>query len=198
MILFILPNISGRAWVHAGTERMLACRTQISGWDIRRYCFWWGVWWDSTQLDANVLGRVWLGSNHTNCYMLDMHLRYYKGRNIQQTPGAISRFTSWGNPDEPEVHTQKTHPTPFWARGHSQLWMPNLRQEDLSKRKRSNKLLSRYLMHRTRTQDEWWNQNHFGSWLSCNWLESVYFFQITWGNSGLKIQPHCHRKPQTN
>ncbi len=32
MILLILPNISGHAWVHAGTERMLACRTQTSGW----------------------------------------------------------------------------------------------------------------------------------------------------------------------
>ncbi len=35
MILFILPIISRRAWVHAGTERMFACRTQTSGWDIR-------------------------------------------------------------------------------------------------------------------------------------------------------------------
>ncbi len=35
MILFIFPNISRCAWVHAGTERMLACRTQTSGWDIR-------------------------------------------------------------------------------------------------------------------------------------------------------------------
>ncbi len=25
-------------------------------------------------------------------------------------------------------------------------------------------------------QDEWWNQNHFDSQLSCNWLEFVYFF----------------------
>ena len=50
MILLILPNISGRAWVHAGTERMLTCRTQTSGWDIRHYSFWWGAWWGSTQL----------------------------------------------------------------------------------------------------------------------------------------------------
>ncbi len=60
MIQFILQNISGHAWVHAGTERMLAYRTQTSGRDIRRYCFWWGVWWDSTQLDANFLGYVLL------------------------------------------------------------------------------------------------------------------------------------------
>ncbi len=73
MILFILPNISGRAWVHAGTERMLACKTKPSGWDIRRYCFWWGVWWDSTELDAKFLGYVWLGTNHANRYMLNMH-----------------------------------------------------------------------------------------------------------------------------
>ncbi len=31
-------------------------------------------------------------------------------------------------------------------------------------------------MHRTRTQEEWWHQNHFGSQLSCMGLESVYFF----------------------
>jgi hypothetical protein len=35
MILFILPNISGCSQVHAGTERMLACRLQTSGRDIK-------------------------------------------------------------------------------------------------------------------------------------------------------------------
>ncbi len=105
MILFILPNISGHALVHNGTERMLACRTQTSGWDIRCYCFWWGVWWESTQLDANFLGNVWLGTYHTKHYMHNMQQRYCKGRTIQQTPVAISRITSWGNPDEPEVLT---------------------------------------------------------------------------------------------
>jgi hypothetical protein len=45
--------------------------------------------------------------------------------------------------------------------------MPNLRQKDLSNKTHSNELLSHSLMHRTRTQDEWWNQNHFGSQLFC-------------------------------
>ncbi len=80
---------------------MLACRTQTSRRDIRCYCFWWGVWWDFTQLDANFLGYVWLGTNHANRCMLNMHLSYYKGNTIQQTPGAISRHTSWGNHNEP-------------------------------------------------------------------------------------------------
>jgi hypothetical protein len=35
-----------------------------------------------------------LGANHAKCYMHNMQLRYYKGRTIQQTPGAISRITS--------------------------------------------------------------------------------------------------------
>jgi hypothetical protein len=39
-VLFILLNISECAQIHNGTERMLACRTETSGWDIRHYCFW--------------------------------------------------------------------------------------------------------------------------------------------------------------
>jgi hypothetical protein len=170
MILFILPIFSGQAWVHAGTERMLACRPQTSRWDIRHYCFWWGVWCNSTHLDANFLGYVRLGPNHANCYMLKIHLRYYNGKTIQQTSDAISRHTSWGNSDEPKVHTQLSHWTPFCTRGHSRLWMPNLQQENLSNKMHLNELLSHSLMHRTRMQDEWWNQNHFGSQLSCNQL----------------------------
>ncbi len=65
-----------------------------------------GLWWDSTQLDVNFLGYVWLGTNHANCYMLKMHLCYYNGNTIQQTSDAISRHTTGGNRDEPEVHTQ--------------------------------------------------------------------------------------------
>ncbi len=56
--------------------------------------------------DSNFLAYDWLGKNHANRYMLNMHLRYYKGNTIQQTPGVISRITSSGNRDEPEVHTQ--------------------------------------------------------------------------------------------
>jgi hypothetical protein len=36
-------------------QRMLACRTQTSGQDIICYCIWWGVWWESTQLEVNFL-----------------------------------------------------------------------------------------------------------------------------------------------
>ena len=52
MILFILPNISRRTQVHNETERMLACRPPSSRRDIRRYCFWWGVWSESTEIQT--------------------------------------------------------------------------------------------------------------------------------------------------
>jgi hypothetical protein len=194
MILFVLPNISRCAQVHNGTERMLACRARTSGWDIRHHCFWWGVWWESTQLDVNFLGNVWLGTNHAKRYMHKMQQHYCKGGTIQQTLDAISRITSWGNPNKPEVHTQWSHWTlPYWARGPSQLWLQVLLQEDISNTTHSNKSVSHHLMHCTRTQDEWWHQNHFGSRLSCMGLESVYYFWITWRNGGFEIQPHWNR-----
>jgi hypothetical protein len=45
-------------------------------------------------LMQTILGYVWLRTNPAKRYMHNMQLRYYKGRTIQQTPGAISRITS--------------------------------------------------------------------------------------------------------
>jgi hypothetical protein len=55
-----------------------------------------GEGYDETlhSLMQTFLGYVRLGTNHANCYMLNMHLCYYKGNTIQQIPGAISRHTS--------------------------------------------------------------------------------------------------------
>ncbi len=153
MILFILPNISGRA----------ACRTQTSGWNIRGYCFWWGVWWDSTQLDANFWDMFNLGQI-TQTFTCSI----CSSVTTRETPFSelLVQF--------PDTHHEATATilkcTLNSLIEHSRLWMPDLQQEDLSNKMHSNELLSHYLMHRTRMHDEWWNQNHFGSQISCNQL----------------------------